>query len=65
MLACECDETWHTLCNMRPEAKKKLLPTVCILVQEVMEDKGLAERFKIGPNAGGKTNSMPASCTTT
>ena len=32
--------------SMRPDAKQKLLSTICILVQEVLEDNGLCERFK-------------------
>ena len=46
MLACECDETWQTLRNMRPDARRKLLSAVRILVQEVVEDNGLTERFR-------------------
>ena len=46
MLACDADETWKTLRSLRPEAKQKVLSAICVLVQEVVEDNGLATRFK-------------------
>ena len=47
-------EAWCTVRGMRPEAKKKLLSAVCILVQEVVEDNGLTEQFKIWAKRWGE-----------
>ena len=58
MLACEADETWTTLRNLRPEAKQKLLSAVCILVQEVVKDNGLSFKNK----AKGWREDEPDAC---
>ena len=44
MLACEADETWQALRNLRPEAKQEMLSAICILVQEILEDNGRVRR---------------------
>ena len=49
---------------MRSDAEKKLLSAVCILVQEVVEDNGLTERFKNWAKRWGEMSSMLVSCTT-
>ena len=46
MAACEADETWNALRRLRPDAKQKFLSAACVLIQEIVEDNGLAERFR-------------------
>ena len=46
MVACEADETWRAVRGLRPEGKQKLLSAPCVLIQEVVEDNGLSQRFK-------------------
>ena len=46
MHACEQDETWQTIRQMRGSAKEKFLTCLCILVQEVVGDAPAMERFR-------------------
>ena len=46
MAACEADETWQTLRNMKPDTKQKFMSAVCILAQEIVEDNGMSARYQ-------------------
>ena len=45
MAFCENDETWQTLRRMRLQTRSKFLTCVCVIVQEVLGDPSLANRF--------------------
>ena len=39
MVACNADETWRALRALSPEGKDKLLSALCVMIQEVVEDR--------------------------
>ena len=60
MAACEADETWNALRRLRPDAKEKFLSAACVLIQEIVEDNRLAERFRGWATRWGDDN--PGAC---
>ena len=63
MAACNADETWRVLGALSPEGKDKLLAALCVMIQAVVEDNGLNERFKGWAKQWGTDDQMLVVCT--